>query len=84
MPEYREKMRYERNKGEQGRTVMETVMKEQDKRAVESMCRCGLDLEGVIAVFPMFSKEDVAAVYQSVKRLDTDTKEGAGISINCS
>ena len=48
------------------------------------MCRCGLDLEGVIAVFPMFSKEDVAAVYQSVKRLDTDTKEGAGISINCS
>ena len=84
MPEYREKMRYENNKGEQGRTVMETVMKEQDKRAVESMCRCGLDLEGVIAVFPMFSKEDVAAVYQSVKRLDTDTKVGAGISINCS
>ena len=65
MPEYREKMRYENNKGELGRTVMETVMKEQDKRAVESMCRCGLDLEGVIAVFPMFSKEDVAAVGSS-------------------
>lgn len=84
MPEYREKMRYENNKGEQGRTVMKTVMKEQDKRAVESMCRCGLDLEGVIAVFPMFSKEDVATVYQSVKRPDTGTKEGADISINCS
>ncbi len=25
-------------------------MQEQDKRAVESMCRCGLDLEGVINV----------------------------------
>ena len=67
MPEYREKMRYENNKGEQGRTVMETVMKEQDKRAVESMCRCGLDLEGVIAVFPRISKEDVAAVSLSVR-----------------
>ena len=64
--------------------VKGTVMEEQDKRAVESMCRCRLELEGVIAVFPMFPKEEVTAVYQSVKRLDTDTKEGAGISINCS
>ncbi len=38
---------------------MEVVMKEQDKRVVESMCRCGLDLEGVIAVFPTFPKEEV-------------------------
>lgn len=28
------------------RTTMGVVMKEQDKRAIESMCRCGLDIEG--------------------------------------
>lgn len=45
-------------------------MKEQDKRAIESMCRCGLDLEGVISVFPTFPKEDVMAIYNAVKRLN--------------
>ena len=34
-------------------------MQEQDKRAVESMCRCGLDLEGVINVFPSFPREEI-------------------------
>lgn len=59
-------------------------MEEQDKRAVESMCRCGLELEGVIAVFPMFPKEEVMAVYQSVKGLDADDNGKTDISINCS
>lgn len=59
-------------------------MKEQDKRAIESMCRCGLDLEGVISVFPAFPKEDVMAVYNSVKGLDAGTDEGSDISMNCS
>ena len=47
-------------------------MKEQDKRAVESMCICGLDLEGVIAVFPMFPKEDIVEIYQFTKEFNTD------------
>lgn len=59
-------------------------MKEQDKRAIESMCRCGLDLEGVISVFPMFPKEDVMAVYNAVKGLDAKADEKLNISINCS
>lgn len=59
-------------------------MKEQDKRAVESMCRCGLDLEGVIAVFPTFPKEDVVEIYNSVKGLDTGADGELNISINCS
>lgn len=63
---------------------MAAVMKEQDKRAVESMCRCGLDLEGVIAVFPAFPKEDVMAIYNSVRGLDTGADGKLNISINCS
>ena len=52
------------------RRIMGVVMKEQDKRAIESMCRCGLDLEGVISVFPTFPKEDVMAIYNAVKGLN--------------
>ena len=36
--------------------IMEVMMQERDKRAVESMCRCGLDIDGVIAVFLKFSR----------------------------
>ena len=63
---------------------MGVVMKEQDKRVVESMCRCGMKLEGVIAVFPNFPKEEVMAIYKSVKGLETDADGELKISINCS
>lgn len=59
-------------------------MKEQDKRAIESMCRCGLDLEGVISIFPTFPKEDVMAIYNSAKGLNEGTEGELNISINCS
>ena len=59
-------------------------MQEQDKRAVESMCRCGLNLEGVINIFPNFPREEIAAVYKSVRGRDTDVNGESGISINCS
>lgn len=58
-------------------------MQEQDKRAVESMCRCGLDLEGVINVFPSLPGEEIAAIYKSVRDRNTDNRE-SNISINCS
>lgn len=64
--------------------VLEVMMKEQDKRAVESMCRCGLSLEGVIDVFPMFPKEEIAEIYESIKGLSTGTGREPDISINCS
>ena len=61
--------------------IVEVMMQEQDKRAVESMCRCGLDIDGVIALFPKFSREDIVLIYEA-------TKGVAGgencISINCS
>lgn len=59
-------------------------MQEQDKRAVESMCRCGLDLEGIISVFPSLPREEIAAIYKSVKGRDADVNEESSISINCS
>ena len=63
---------------------MEVVMQEQDKRAVESMCRCGLDLEGVINVFPGLPRKEVVAIYKSVRGKNTDDNRESNISINCS
>lgn len=59
-------------------------MQEQNKRAVESMCRCGLDLEGVINVFPGLPREEVEAIYKSVNDKNTDTDGKSNMSINCS
>ena len=59
-------------------------MQEQNKRAVESMCRCGLDLEGVINAFPGLPREEIEAVYKSVRGKNTDTSGESKISINCS
>lgn len=59
-------------------------MQEQDKRAVESMCRCGLDIDGVIAVFPKFPREDIVQIYELAKKMDGASGREAGISVNCS
>ena len=55
-------------------------MQEQDKRAVESMCRCGLDID----VFPKFPREDIIQIYESAKKRDGAFGREAGISVNCS
>ncbi len=60
------------------------TMKEQDMRAVESLCRCGMSLEGVIGSFPSFPKEEIEAVYNSVNKIKPDIGDGVGLSINCS
>lgn len=59
-------------------------MQEQDKRAVESMCRCGLDLKSVINVFPSLPREEIEAIYKFVRNRDADANGESGISINCS
>ncbi len=59
-------------------------MKEQDIRAVESLCRCGMSLESVISSFPKFPREEIEAIYNSVNKTKSDEGEGIGISINCS
>lgn len=59
-------------------------MQEQNKRAVESMCRCGLNLEGVIKVFPNLPREEITTIYESVKGMDINADRKPGIGINCS
>ena len=58
-------------------------MKEQDKRAVEGLARCGIDLDGLIAAFPKFSTVDIQEIYNEIHK--NDTKIGSiTISRNCS
>ena len=59
-------------------------MKEQDRRAVEGMARCGIDLEGLIAMFPGFPADEVTEVYREINRSMSDDGEQTTISRNCS
>ena len=43
-------------------------MKDQDRRAVEGMARCGIDLEGLIAMFPSFSADEVTEVHREINK----------------
>lgn len=44
-------------------------MKEQDVRAVEALCRCGMDLEGVQKCFPKFSEGEIEAIYTRIRKI---------------
>lgn len=59
-------------------------MKDQDRRAVEGMARCGIDLEGLIAMFPSFSADEVTEVHREINKIIADDSEDITISINCS
>lgn len=43
-------------------------MKEQDKRAVDGMARCGINLEGLISAFSQFPKEEIENVYYEIHK----------------
>lgn len=57
-------------------------MTNQDKRAVESMCQCGLDLDGVIASFPKLDRREVEEVYRIVNEIDAVAVPV--LKVNCS
>ena len=60
-------------------------MKDQDKRAVESMCRIGLSLESLYESFPNFPKDEIEAIYNELSgSRDTAGDQSQGLSINCS
>ena len=60
-------------------------MNEQNKRAVEGMARCGIDLEGLCASFPKFSKEEVEEIYvQTRKSIGAWSSSTPEIKKNCS
>ena len=58
-------------------------MREQDRRAVEGMARCGIDLEGLISAFAQFPRGEIENVYYEIHKdgLKSDTTI---ISRNCS
>ena len=58
-------------------------MKEQDKRAVEGMARCGISLEGLIEAFPKFSAEDITDIYNEIHKTE-NTSSSITIKMNCS
>ena len=58
-------------------------MNEQDRRAVENMCLTGMDLEGLIACFPKFSKEEIERIFTASSNRSSDDAVDTLISINC-
>ena len=59
-------------------------MKERDIRAVESMVRCGIDLEGLCAVFTTFPREEVIGIYHGLHEESGGEEVAQGIKMNCS
>lgn len=59
-------------------------MKERDIRAVESMVRCGIDIEGLCAVFTTFPREEVIGIYHRLHAEDSGEETGQEIKMNCS
>lgn len=58
-------------------------MNEQDRRAVENMCLTGMDLEGLIACFPKFPREEIERIFTSAGNRSDDDAVDTLISINC-
>ncbi len=59
-------------------------MTNQDKRAVESMCQCGLDLEGVVASFPKLDRKEIEEVYRIAKKVSGEVAQVPVLKVNCS
>ena len=59
-------------------------MKDQDRRAVEGMARCGISLEGLIVVFPKFPADEISEIYNEINKIYKADQESVKISINCS
>lgn len=59
-------------------------MKDQDRRAVEGMARCGISLEGLIVAFPKFPADEISEVYKEINKIKPDDGEEITISRNCS
>ncbi len=44
-------------------------MNDQDKRAVEGMAGCGIDLEGLCQAFPKFPAEEIEKIYMQIRNI---------------
>ena len=43
-------------------------MNDQDKRAVEGMARCGIELEGLCKAFPKFPIDEIEKIFIQVRK----------------
>ena len=60
-------------------------MNDQDKRAVEGMARCGIDLEGLCASFPKFPREEIEEIFIATRKsIGSWSAPEAEIKTNCS
>ena len=59
------------------------VMNEQDCRAVENMCLTGMELDGLLACFPKFPREEIERIFTAARNRSVDDAVDTLISINC-
>jgi hypothetical protein len=59
------------------------MIKDQDKRAIEAMCSCGMDLETLCKSFPDFSAEEIKIIFDNYQGI-RDDGVGIKLGINCS
>ena len=62
------------------------MINDQDKRAIETMARCGCEFDSLCSMFPKVPKEVIIAIWNYVvdagRRMDDP--EAGEISMNCS
>ncbi|MCR5415237.1 MAG: hypothetical protein K6E79_00390 [Pseudobutyrivibrio sp.] len=58
-------------------------MKDQDIRAVEAMCSCGMDFDTLCVCFPSFPKAELKNIYDNFVGLETKNSP-VSLNINCS
>ena len=61
------------------------MLDEQTRRSVESMCMCGLDLDGLKGCFPKVDEKELKVIYEAVRNnCSEDSDIDITISCNCS
>ena len=62
------------------------MIDEQTRRSVETMCLCGLDVEGLKGCFPKIEESVLKEIYNSTMNSNDDSgaELHSGISCNCS
>lgn len=62
------------------------MIDEQTRRSVETMCLCGLDIEGLKGCFPKIEERVLKEIYDGIQNNGNDSGEElhGGFSCNCS
>ena len=60
-----------------------TMIDEQTRRSVETMCLCGLDLDGLKGCFPKIEESVLREICESVRSRSTDSDDNPEIKLSC-